>query len=317
MVAALSGAPAPAATPTLPMPEPAAEAAAPAETPAPAPAPASGAVRRLTKQMIARVLQAASHYEILGVDAKTSSSKDIKVAYRDLACLVHPDKCSEEGAAEAFKKVNEAHETLSDDTRRARRRQPKKRRGGGLKSYKVAQLKQACEKLGLKVSGTKDVLISRLEDAQRGIYDRPGSRGGGSAAKRPRVSQPRAQPRAQSNCICHRLRSYERNECPASIHACLCRSLKSYERDECKAHTHVCLCRELKSYERDECKAHTHVCLCRELKSYERDECKADTHHCLCPGLKSYERDECRARAHACICHELASYERDECRKCN
>lgn len=108
MVAAIRAAPPAPAPPAPPMPA--------AETPAPA--PASGAVRRLTKQMIARVLQAASHYEILGVDAK-ASAKDIKVAYRDLACLVHPDKCSEEGAAEAFKKVNEAHETLSDDARRA------------------------------------------------------------------------------------------------------------------------------------------------------------------------------------------------------
>ena len=96
---------------------PAADVAADA---APAPAPgASGAVqRRLTRQMIARVLQGTSHYEVLGIET-TATKRDVKAAYRDLACLLHPDKCAETDAAEAFKKVNEAQETLSDDARRA------------------------------------------------------------------------------------------------------------------------------------------------------------------------------------------------------
>ncbi|KAH8053810.1 hypothetical protein JL722_9290 [Aureococcus anophagefferens] len=87
-------------------------------SPAPAPAPESGAVKRLTKQMIARVLQSGSHYDVLGIEVE-ATDRDVKVAYRDLAILVHPDKCSEKGAAEAFKKVNEAKKVLGDSERRA------------------------------------------------------------------------------------------------------------------------------------------------------------------------------------------------------
>jgi len=41
----------------------------------------------------------------------------------------------------------------------------------GLAALTVAQLKAKCEAQKLKVGGTKGVLISRLEDAERGIYD--------------------------------------------------------------------------------------------------------------------------------------------------
>jgi flavin reductase (DIM6/NTAB) family NADH-FMN oxidoreductase RutF/DnaJ-domain-containing protein 1 len=76
------------------------------------------AVRRLTKQMVARVLQAANHYDVLGVEVE-AGDRDVKVAYRDLALLVHPDKCGADGAAEAFQKINEANEVLGDSAKRA------------------------------------------------------------------------------------------------------------------------------------------------------------------------------------------------------
>ncbi|KAH8045411.1 DUF1977-containing protein [Aureococcus anophagefferens] len=120
-------APAPAAKASpAPAPAPAAAASpAPAAAP-PAPAPASGAVKRLTKQMIARVLQSGSHYDVLGIEVE-ATDRDVKVAYRDLAILVHPDKCSEKGAAEAFKKVNEAKKVLGDSERRDLRRRAGRR----------------------------------------------------------------------------------------------------------------------------------------------------------------------------------------------
>ncbi|MCL2822631.1 MAG: J domain-containing protein [Polyangiaceae bacterium] len=58
-------------------------------------------------------------YSVLGVN-KTSSQDDIKRAFRKLAAKLHPDKNPGDAAAEAqFKRVNLAHQVLSDKKRRA------------------------------------------------------------------------------------------------------------------------------------------------------------------------------------------------------
>ncbi|KAL1917540.1 uncharacterized protein VTP21DRAFT_3933 [Calcarisporiella thermophila] len=54
-------------------------------------------------------------YEVLGVP-KTSSSDEIKRAYRRLALLYHPDK--NPGAGEQFKAINHAYEILGDNKKR-------------------------------------------------------------------------------------------------------------------------------------------------------------------------------------------------------
>ena len=60
-----------------------------------------------------------NYYEILGVDKK-ATPEQIKSAYRKLAMKYHPDRNQgDEKAAEKFKEVNEAHETLSDEQKRA------------------------------------------------------------------------------------------------------------------------------------------------------------------------------------------------------
>ncbi len=60
-----------------------------------------------------------NYYEILGVDKKASAD-EIKSAYRKLAMKYHPDRNQgDEAAAEKFKEINEAHETLSDPQKRA------------------------------------------------------------------------------------------------------------------------------------------------------------------------------------------------------
>jgi DnaJ family protein C protein 7 len=60
------------------------------------------------------------YYRILGVD-KDASELDIKKAYRKLAIVHHPDKNPDNlEAAERFKEIGEAYETLSDGQKRAR-----------------------------------------------------------------------------------------------------------------------------------------------------------------------------------------------------
>jgi hypothetical protein len=110
IVAALRAPPPEAIVPAgAPTPAPPAPAPAPAAPPPPPPpaAPQSGAVKRLTRRIISSALKdGASHYDVLGVET-SATDRDIKVAYRDIAALIHPDKCAEENASEAFKKVSD------------------------------------------------------------------------------------------------------------------------------------------------------------------------------------------------------------------
>lgn len=59
-----------------------------------------------------------SLYEILGVP-QDASKEDIKLAYKKLAKILHPD-AGAGGDEEKFKKLSEAYEVLSDTTRRER-----------------------------------------------------------------------------------------------------------------------------------------------------------------------------------------------------
>ncbi len=60
-----------------------------------------------------------NYYEILGV-SKDASEEEIKTAYRKLAKQYHPDlHPGDQAAAEKFKEINEANETLSDKQKRA------------------------------------------------------------------------------------------------------------------------------------------------------------------------------------------------------
>ena len=59
------------------------------------------------------------YYEVLGV-AKTASESELKVAFRKLAMVHHPDRNPGDKEAEIkFKEVNEAYQCLSDGEKRA------------------------------------------------------------------------------------------------------------------------------------------------------------------------------------------------------
>lgn len=58
------------------------------------------------------------YYKILNVDKK-ATKEQIKKAYKKLALQYHPDKNSDPEAIDKFKDINEAHEVLSDDTKRS------------------------------------------------------------------------------------------------------------------------------------------------------------------------------------------------------
>jgi DnaJ-class molecular chaperone len=58
------------------------------------------------------------YYEVLGI-GRSATKEEIKKAYRRMARLHHPDVNGEDGADEAFKEINEAHEVLSNERTRA------------------------------------------------------------------------------------------------------------------------------------------------------------------------------------------------------
>jgi len=62
---------------------------------------------------------AKDYYNILGVD-KSSSTEDVKKAYRKMAMKYHPDRNPDNAEAEEkFKDISEAYSVLSDETKKA------------------------------------------------------------------------------------------------------------------------------------------------------------------------------------------------------
>ena len=57
------------------------------------------------------------YYSILGLE-RTTTTEEIKKAYRKLARKYHPDVSKEANAEEKFKEVSEAYETLKDSEKR-------------------------------------------------------------------------------------------------------------------------------------------------------------------------------------------------------
>lgn len=76
---------------------------------------AQGAARRKRYSVIVRA--DGDYYSVLGV-SRDADKKAIKSAYRQLARKYHPDVNKDPGAEDRFKKIGEAYEVLSDDSKR-------------------------------------------------------------------------------------------------------------------------------------------------------------------------------------------------------
>jgi DnaJ-class molecular chaperone len=71
---------------------------------------------------VAAIPENANKYEILGVD-RNATTEDLRVSYRRLALLCHPDRHPEEEreqAGQTFRRIASAYETLSDPAERRR-----------------------------------------------------------------------------------------------------------------------------------------------------------------------------------------------------
>jgi len=66
---------------------------------------------------VTEILNASDHYQVLGVP-ETVQSAALRRAYLTKSVQVHPDKCSDPKATEAFQRVAEAWTVLSDDETR-------------------------------------------------------------------------------------------------------------------------------------------------------------------------------------------------------
>ena len=66
------------------------------------------------------ILNAKDHFQVLGLPARRCGGPELRKAYKMTALRVHPDKCDEEGALEAFQRLKEAFSVLNDPTAHAR-----------------------------------------------------------------------------------------------------------------------------------------------------------------------------------------------------
>jgi curved DNA-binding protein CbpA len=69
---------------------------------------------------VASILNAKDHFSVLGLEPKRCCGSMLRKAYRHTALKVHPDKCDEPRAIEAFRRLQEAFAVLSDPSLHAR-----------------------------------------------------------------------------------------------------------------------------------------------------------------------------------------------------
>eukprot|EP01127_Copromyxa_protea_P012835 TRINITY_DN3377_c0_g3_i2.p1 TRINITY_DN3377_c0_g3~~TRINITY_DN3377_c0_g3_i2.p1 ORF type:complete len:230 (-),score=30.60 TRINITY_DN3377_c0_g3_i2:143-832(-) len=65
---------------------------------------------------VSRVLSASNFYSRLSLTAEMTQKSSVRQAYYKIALQIHPDKCTDARATDAFKHLSEAFETLYDTT---------------------------------------------------------------------------------------------------------------------------------------------------------------------------------------------------------
>ncbi len=127
------------------------------------------------------------YYNILGV-SKNASKDEIKKAFYKLAHKYHPDK--KEGDEAKFKEVNEAYQTLSDDSKRAKYDQfgaGYQNMGGGAGGYGGAGF-EGFDFSGFQ-NGGGDFDFGNLNDIFSDFFGGGGGFGGGRQVRRGRDIQ--------------------------------------------------------------------------------------------------------------------------------
>eukprot|EP01117_Protostelium_nocturnum_P005972 TRINITY_DN2146_c2_g1_i2.p1 TRINITY_DN2146_c2_g1~~TRINITY_DN2146_c2_g1_i2.p1 ORF type:complete len:628 (-),score=227.82 TRINITY_DN2146_c2_g1_i2:30-1913(-) len=69
------------------------------------------------RDLITKVERAKDYYHVLGC-GRNETKEDLKEKFKKMALLLHPDKNQARGAEDAFKKVRQAYETLSDPAKK-------------------------------------------------------------------------------------------------------------------------------------------------------------------------------------------------------
>jgi len=73
----------------------------------------------MSDDVLDRISKSRNLYKILDLDTNCTSDQ-IKSSYRRIAACVHPDKCKDTRATDAFQKVSSAYKTLIDPDKRKR-----------------------------------------------------------------------------------------------------------------------------------------------------------------------------------------------------
>eukprot|EP00759_Apiculatamorpha_spiralis_P012999 PhF_6_TR19816/c0_g1_i1/m.28893 len=62
-----------------------------------------------------RIIAANDRADIIGVDLTTTTVEEVRKKYKHLAARIHPDKCTDPRATDAFAKLDSAAKLLSDE----------------------------------------------------------------------------------------------------------------------------------------------------------------------------------------------------------